>query len=438
MENNDVLKKLGGVLDDAPRQEGEEPQDIEDSTFSIYDDIDEEDDNEKDDADAKGANTIYDNYYHVKNSFEYDTTNDGILKNTTIIYCDWYKKRYGSVANDIGRFKGGLMQAYKNALFEAGKAFNKYKEAKGNKILEPLYAPPKDIAPQYLSIIAAQTGLFSRIPVNNGNNEIAVKYTTGSKAHLWRKINDIDPTAKKEARIEAERVIEKYNSSICEKMQNVLKTLFTKVDSREYNKDANLIPFNNGVFQYTSDHDGILIDWQEVEEKHPDWTFRNKLPFDLKPFDEVEEPKIVDRFGNDWHVIDAIKMLMYDEDSAQALLEILAAGLRPQVNWKSLIFFLDCTKGHAGNNGKSTMTQLMEATHGGVSNNDGQIAVLSVREMGERFGVSSAIEADLIIAHENDPKMPANSVSTLKSIANHDPVNYEAKFKTKQGTYIDA
>lgn len=383
-------------------------------------------------------------FYEIKDRYSYDRTKDGIFGRTTAIFCDWWKQNRGEILGDIEAFKGGLMQAYENANYNAGKVMGNVarkpngdpkKDKDGNDIYKPLYKMPENIPAPYVSMITAQTGFFSKIPDTNGLNEMAVYYRSGKLAHLWRRIDDVDPTAKKNSRIEAERIIEQFNGVMSDKeKREVISAMFTKVDSRKYNTKGDLIPCENGVFQYTDEHDGIIIPWEEVEKNHPDWTFKNKIPFRIIPFDTIQEPCIIDRYGNEWHVIDSIRELMDTEDAGDALLEIMGASLRPQAGFDCAGMLVDGTEGHLGDEGKSTITQAIEDLHGGVDDSDGQIAVMQIKDFGDRFKKAALKDADLIIAHENDPKAPANALSDWKTAITGDAMGIEGKFKN--GTTI--
>lgn len=381
-------------------------------------------------------------FYEIKDRYSYDTTKDGIFGRTTEIYCNWWNKERGEILGDVEAFKGGLMQAYDNANFNAGRVMGNVvkntngdpkRDKNGNYIYKPLYKMPDNIPAPYVSMITARTGLFSKIPDTTGLNEIAVYYKSGKLAHLWRRIDDVDPTAKKNSRIEAERIIEQFNGVITDReKREVIGAMFTKVNTRKYNTDKDLIPCENGVFQYTSEHNGIIIPWEVVEKEHPEWTFKNKIPFRIIPFNQIQEPHIVDRFGNEWHVIESIKSLMDNEEAGQALLEMMGASLRPQAGFDCAGLFLDGTPGHAGNNGKSTITQTIEDLHGGVDDSDGQIAVMQIKDFADRFKKVALKDADLIISHENDPKFPANALSDWKTAITGDAMGIEGKYKNGQ------
>ncbi len=204
---------------------------------------------------------------------------------------------------------------------------------------------------------------------------------------------------------------ERISYTITEKeISEVDKKLYRKAPLSKRTKNPDLIPLNNGIFDFKKKE---LIDFT------PDFIFTFKSPVSYNP---AATNVIIhnDQDGTDWDVETWMNELSDDPEIVNVLWEILAVLLRPYVSWgKSAWLYSEC-----GNNGKGTYCVLGRELVGNEN-----AASLPLSNFGERFGTGCIIGKSCIITDENDVGTYIDRVGKLKSIVTHDTVRLEIKYQ---------
>lgn len=371
-----------------------------------------------------------------------DTTEDGVYTHVANMFFDEWQAEIMADSEDddvITTLKVFLMNSIEESLLALGKAKGCYKIVKGQQVDMPLWKTPKAIPDICIKTIAARSGKFCKLITEDGQGVLAVHYSHGDNKGLWRQVTDVkgDESTVTAERTEAIRWLHRWNAGLkCNEEREILNSILSHLPVRFLTRDTHLLPVLNGVFQYTSFYDGVLIPWEEVEEKHPDWTFSSKVPFNLHIGAPLAEPEIIEPDGTVWKPISWLHTLVNTDDEVKALLEVMHAALQAWHNWKAVIFMLDGTLAATGNNGKSTLIELIMRLLGGIYG--GQVTALPIARFGDDFMLESAVNTSLIISHENEQIPGPEALGVLKAIATGNSVPISRKFKKNISGTINA
>lgn len=176
-------------------------------------------------------------------------------------------------------------------------------------------------------------------------------------------------------------------------------------------KDPDLIPVNNGIFNYKT---------KILEPFTPEHVFLSKSHINYNPVATNVNIHNTDD-GTDWNVEDWMKELSNDPEIIQLLWEILGAIIRPFVNWDKSAWFYS----EAGNNGKGTLCELMRQLCG-----EGTYASIPLADMGKDFMLEPLTRAAAIIVDENDVGTYIDKAANLKAIITNDVLAINRKFKS--------
>ena len=192
--------------------------------------------------------------------------------------------------------------------------------------------------------------------------------------------------------------------------KEVMRALRSMVPRAKRTKNPNLVPVNNGIFDY---------DTKTLLPFSPDYVFLSKCRVNYNPNAvnvNIHNPED----NTDWNVEDWMFELSDDKDVTNLLWQILGATIRPYVNWNKAAWFYSTT----GNNGKGTLCELMRELVG-----EGSYASVSLSDMNKDFALESLIHSTSVIVDENDVGTYIDKAANLKALITHDVVQINRKFK---------
>lgn len=166
---------------------------------------------------------------------------------------------------------------------------------------------------------------------------------------------------------EFHRLAKQYDYSMTKReCEELLVFLRDFTPRKERCKAPDLIPVNNGIFNYNT---------KILEPFTPDRIFLSKSHINYNPVaSNINIHNPTD--GTDWNVEDWMKELSDDPEIVQLLWEILGAIIRPFVHWNKSAWFYS----EVGNNGKGTLCELMRQLCG-----EGTYASIPLSDMGRDF-----------------------------------------------------
>lgn len=176
--------------------------------------------------------------------------------------------------------------------------------------------------------------------------------------------------------------------------------------------NADLIPVNNGIFDYKN---------KKLLPFSPDYVYLSKCPVDYIP--GAQNPVIQEPGGKTWDVETWMQSLSDDKDIVTLLWEILGAIIRPGVKWDKAAWLYSNT----GNNGKGTLCELMRALCGPKNHTS-----ISLEEFARSndFILESLVYASAIIVDENNVGAYIDKSKDLKAVITGDVIQINRKYKT--------
>lgn len=175
-------------------------------------------------------------------------------------------------------------------------------------------------------------------------------------------------------------------------------------------KDKNLVPVNNGIFDFDTK---TLIPYSK------DYVFLGKCHVDYVP--NPASPVIHNPKDNtDWEIEDWMRSLSDDPEVVNLLWEITGACIRPNVSWNKAAWLYSTQ----GNNGKGTLCSLMRNLCG-----DGNHTAIQLSAFSKDFALESLVKASAIINDENDTDIYIDKAATLKAVITGDVFQMNRKFK---------
>lgn len=188
---------------------------------------------------------------------------------------------------------------------------------------------------QYIPAVRGADGVFSYL-LKDGSNE-----------RLNALIRRYNPNASKKF------ILEVY---ACIKDSELL-------DKVEPTMDTNLVPVNNGVWDYNvwgSTHDRAKAFISNTDPEYDKYTFMTKLPVDYDP--DAENP-VIHGEGGDWDVMTWIDQLMNRDGQhplhTKFLFEVIHCAVRIFTCFGMGVWFLDESKHSKGGQGKGTFCELL-------------------------------------------------------------------------------
>ena len=207
------------------------------------------------------------------------------------------------------------------------------------------------------------------------------------------------------------KVIKKYNFNISvsgiRQVMELLRYTAPVVAVRKY---RNLIPVNNGIFDY---------DTKKLLPFSPDYVFVSKCKVN---FNAAATNVVIhnDDDGTDWDVDSWIHELTDDPQVEQLIWQIIGAVIRPNVRWDKVVMPYS-TK---GNNGKGTLCRLLRNLCG-----EGNYTSIAINDMSKNFRLAPLLSASAVIVDENNVTGYLDDASTFKALITGDKVQIEAKYK---------
>lgn len=174
-------------------------------------------------------------------------------------------------------------------------------------------------------------------------------------------------------------------------------------------KDRNLVPVNNGIFDF---------DTKKLIPYSRDYVFLGKCHVDYVP--NAASPVIPNPDGTDWEVEEWVKALSDDPDVVNIIWEIIGACIRPNVSWNKAAWLYSTQ----GNNGKGTLCTLMRNLCG-----DENHTAIQLSDFSKDFALEPLVKASAIINDENDTDVYIDKAANLKAVITGDVFQMNRKFK---------
>lgn len=177
-------------------------------------------------------------------------------------------------------------------------------------------------------------------------------------------------------------------------------------------RNENLVPMNNGVFDYTT---------KQLREYTPEDGFESKSAVNYNPNAVAQVP------FSDGVVFD-VEAWMHDlfgeeEGLTEAVWKIVGAPLRPNVHWGQAVLFMASD----GLNAKGTLIQVMRDLVGDESH-----VAMNLADLTKRFSTSRLVNAQLIAGDENPVNHFHQYLDVFKAVVTNDVLTIEEKHKNAQ------
>ena len=204
------------------------------------------------------------------------------------------------------------------------------------------------------------------------------------------------------------KIISDYNYTIKSiEIKEIIETMKRKAEVAFKCMDKDLIPVNNGIFNYATK---ILMPFSSK------YVFTAKSPVNYNPSPSLKQFTRDD--GSLWDVEMWVQTLSDDPEVVNNIWEMLSAVIRPNVNWNCAAWLYG-----TGNNGKGCLTQLCRSLVG-----EENCASIPLASMSKDFALEPLKRISAIIVDENDEEY-IDSASNLKTIITHDTLHINIKFE---------
>ena len=207
------------------------------------------------------------------------------------------------------------------------------------------------------------------------------------------------------------KIARAFNPSITTReKKEFMEALRDIVDRVTISTDPDLIPVNNGIYNYKTN---------ELLPFSPDVVFLNKSPVDF-----VLNAHNVTIYnpddGTSWDVESWMAELSDDPEVVDLLWKLLGAVLRPNVPWDKMVLLYSTQ----GNNGKGTLCEIMRQLLGQRA-----YASISIAQSSKKFALEPLLGASAIITDENSVGEFHSDLAGLKAITTNDTIQVDRKFK---------
>lgn len=269
----------------------------------------------------------------------------------------------------------------------------------GEKIQRLSYLPNAAIARLMIALEGIKALNYSD-GNNAGNYQLGIYQDCGENEGIYVTTEDLFI-----------KVIKKYNFNISvsgiRQVMELLRYTAPVVAVRKY---RNLIPVNNGIFDY---------DTKKLLPFSPDYVFVSKCKVN---FNAAATNVVIhnDDDGTDWDVDSWIHELTDDSQVEQLIWQIIGAVIRPNVRWDKVVMPYS-TK---GNNGKGTLCRLLRNLCG-VGNHTS----IAINDINKNFRLSPLLHVSAVIVDENNVTGYLDDASTFKALITGDQVQIEEKYK---------
>lgn len=269
----------------------------------------------------------------------------------------------------------------------------------GEKIQRLSYLPNAAIARLMIALEGIKALNYSD-GNNAGNYQLGIYQDCGENEGIYVTTEDLFI-----------KVIKKYNFNISvsgiRQVMELLRYTAPVVAVRKY---RNLIPVNNGIFDY---------DTKKLLPFSPDYVFVSKCKVN---FNAAATNVVIhnDDDGTDWDVDSWVHELTDDPQVEKLIWQIIGAVIRPNVRWDKVVMPYS-TK---GNNGKGTLCRLLRNLCG-----EGNYTSIAINDMSKNFRLAPLLSASAVIVDENNVTGYLDDASTFKALITGDKVQIEAKYK---------
>lgn len=195
------------------------------------------------------------------------------------------------------------------------------------------------------------------------------------------------------------------------KIEEVIKILQRTAERCARCDDPDLIPVNNGVFNYKT---------KQLLPFTPELVFLTKSRVNYNPA-AVNQVIYNTDDKTSWDVESWMNELSDDPEIVNLLWEIMGAIIRPFVHWNKAAWFYS----EIGNNGKGTLCELMRGLCG-----DGSYASIPLSLFSQEFMLEPLVRASAIIVDENDVGGFVDKAANLKAVITQDVIQINRKFKS--------
>lgn len=193
-------------------------------------------------------------------------------------------------------------------------------------------------------------------------------------------------------------------------ISEVEAVLSAKCERVSRTKDKNLVPVNNGIFDF---------DTKQLMPYDKKYVFLGKCHVDY--VSSPISPVIHNPIDNtDWEVEKWVRGLSDDPEIVNLIWEIIGACIRPNVSWNKAAWLYSTQ----GNNGKGTLCALMRNLCG-----DGNHTAIQLSAFSRDFALEPLVKASAIINDENDTDVYIDRAATLKAVITGDVFQMDRKFK---------
>lgn len=192
---------------------------------------------------------------------------------------------------------------------------------------------------------------------------------------------------------------------------------FYKVET----EDEALVAVHNGVVNvYEKDPAEHFIDWEEARKR--DYVFTTKWARDYNP--NAKQPVFHDTENNrDVTPEDVILDISGDEERAEAIKAAMHAVLRP--NWRVEAAMLLVDPNYQGNNGKSSLGEVLQSLTG-----DGNYVSTKISELDGDFSLASLLDARAIISTDADDSQYIEHSGNFKMLTCNEAMTIHIKYKS--------
>lgn len=271
--------------------------------------------------------------------------------------------------------------------------------AKGDSWAMPDHLFNAQIAEIILRLYSVRRVAAAGLSQDADYDVLAIYCTEGEDAGVY--VSDMSMIA---------RIIYSYNRLIAAKgIEDIIKDITAHAPRVERTSGLDLVPMNNGVFDYGT---------KTLTPYSPDFVFLSKSHVDYVP--NAVNPVIKHKDGTVWDVESWMGELTDDPEVEQLLWEIIGASLRPNVPWGKAAWFFS----ERGNNGKGTLCALMRNILGQQA-----YASIPLGDFGKDFLLEPLVKAQAIIVDENDVGLYIDKSANLKAVVTGDVISINRKFK---------
>lgn len=193
-------------------------------------------------------------------------------------------------------------------------------------------------------------------------------------------------------------------------LNQVRADLLETCERVELTDDVDLVPVNNGIFDYKG---------KRLLPFDPSYRFLTKSHTDF--VENATNPVITNPDGTTWNVEDWMHTITDDPEVELALWQVAGAAIRPMVPWDLTCWLYS----PVGRNGKGTYCELVRSLCG-----PGTVASIPIKAFEQNFMLESLSHTSVIIGDENDTSDYLKSAANLKAVITQDPFQMNRKNKT--------